>query len=304
MLSMMETVRQMPSGRDSDPRAGRILPRYLRRPLRFLIALASGKIAIANHTGTIATVALFASTGFYGMQLGGHSDAVAEMLSSTAGFALEDVHVSGNTETSDITVLQQIGLNGATSVLSISAEAARNKLIELPWVVDAQVTKIYPKSLSVKLVERVPVAIWQHGEHLSLIDARGDIIAPLSGAQHANLPLYVGLGANQRADELEARLIFHPEIKARVKAAIRIADRRWDLRLDNGVTIRLPAQDVGEAFDRLNEFDAGRAILDRDITTVDLRLRDRVTVRLTEASLARREEAVKLRQKELKAGRT
>lgn len=304
MFSVRETVRQLPSGRESDLRAGRILPRYLRRPMRFLIALASGKVAIANHTGTFASVALLAGTGLYGMQLGGHSDAVAEALSSTAGFALEDVHVSGNTETSDITVLEQIGLNGATSVLSISAEAARDKLIELPWVVDAQVTKVYPKSLSVKLVERVPVAIWQHGENLSLIDARGEVIAPMNGTRHANLPLYVGPGANKHADMLEARLIFHPEIRSRVKAAIRIADRRWDLRLDNGVTIRLPEQNVGEAFDRLSDFDAGRAILDRDITAIDLRLGDRVTVRLSEASMERRSQALKLREKTLKAGRT
>lgn len=303
MLQVRDALRQGPErgGRDGLASAGRALPRVLRRPARFALALAGGRVSIPRHAGAIAAIAFLASTGLYGMQLGGHGPAVAEALSSSAGFALEDVHISGNAETSDITVLEQIGLNGVTSVLSISVEEARKRLIELPWVVDAQVTKVYPRSLSVKLVERLPVAIWQHGEDLSLIDARGDIIAPFGGARHAELPLYVGLGADRHADELEARLIFHPELKSRVKAAIRVADRRWDLRLDNGVTIRLPEREIDAALARFDDFDAGRGILDRDIEAVDLRLDDRVTLKLTEAAYERREEAIKEREKAIKA---
>tara|TARA_R100001129_G_scaffold133853_2_gene95181 strand:- start:25700 stop:26626 length:927 start_codon:yes stop_codon:yes gene_type:complete len=303
VLQVGDSLRQGPAraGKDGLQAAGRALPRVLRRPMRFAHALMSGRVNIPRHAGTIATAAFLSATGVYGMQLGGHGPVVAEALTTSAGFALEDIYISGNSETSDITVLEQIGLNGATSVLSISVEEARSRLIELPWVVDAQVTKVYPGSLSVKLVERVPVAIWQHGIDLSLIDAKGDIIAPFDGARHAELPLYVGLGADRHADELEARLIFHPELRGRVKAAIRVADRRWDLRLDNGVTIRLPEKDIDGAIQRLSDFDAGRDILDRDIAAIDLRLDDRVTVKLTEAAYERREDAIKERAKAIKA---
>lgn len=283
--------------------SGRVLPRYLRRPLRFVLALSSGRVHVPAHVGSLATALFLGATGLYGMQVGGHSMAVSEVLASSVGFALEDIHITGNTATSDLDVLGQLGLNGATSVISINAEEARRKLIELPWVVDAQVTKIYPKALAVKLVERVPVAIWQHGEDLSLIDARGNVIAPLTGNRFAHLPLYVGFGADRHADELEARLIFHPTIRERVKAAIRVADRRWDLRLDNGVTISLPAENVAAAFERFNKFDAGRDVLSRDIALVDLRLEDRITLRLSEESHARREKAIKERAKAIKAAR-
>jgi cell division protein FtsQ len=87
-----------------------------------------------------------------------------------------------------------------------------------------------------------------------------------------------------------------------VKAAIRIADRRWDLRLDNGVTLSLPADNVGAALKRFAAFDAGRDVLSRDITAVDLRLEDRVTLRLSEASYERRKQALEARAKLIKAG--
>ena len=289
------------SGREAFPGAF-VLPRFLRRPVRYFIALATGRLGIRPHAGTAAAIAFLASTGFYGMAIGGHTHSVTQAVTTSAGFALEDVHVSGNVETSDIDILQQLGLDGSTSVVAISAHVAREKLIELPWVTDAHVQKIYPRGLSVRLTERKPVGIWQHGDMLSLIDARGEVIAPLTGARHADLPLYVGLGADRAADELEARLLFHPELRTRVKAAIRIADRRWDLRLDNGVTLSLPEDDIGAALKRFAAFDAGRDVLSRDITAVDLRLEDRVTLRLTEASFGRRKQALEARAKLIKAG--
>ena len=289
------------SGRDAFSGAF-VLPRFLRRPVRFGMALATGRVGIRPHAGSVAAFAFFTVTGLYGMALGGHPQAVTQAVTTGAGFALEDVQVSGNVETSDIDILQQLGLDGSTSVVAINAHGARAKLMELPWVTDAQVQKVYPRGLSVQLVERKPVGIWQHGDMLSLIDARGDVIAPLNGARHAGLPLYVGLGADRHADELEARLLFYPELRARVKAAIRIADRRWDLRLDNGVTLSLPADNVGAALKRFAEFDAGRDVLSRDITAVDLRLEDRVTLRLSEASYERRKQALEARAKLIKAG--
>jgi len=278
-----------------------VLPRFLRRPVRYVTALATGRFDIRPHAGSVAALAFLAATGFYGMTLGGHTQAVTQAVTTSAGFALEDVHVSGNAETSDIDILQQLGLDGTTSVVAIDAHAARAKLMELPWVTDAQVQKIYPRGLSVRLIERKPVGIWQHGDLLMLIDARGDIIAPLTGARHAELPLYVGLGADIHADELEARMLFHPELRSRVKAAVRIADRRWDLRLDNGVTLSLPENDVDAALKRFAEFDAGRDVLSRDIAAVDLRLEDRVTLRLTEGSFERRKKALEARAKLIKA---
>lgn len=288
------------SGRAAFPGAF-VLPRILRRPVRAFAALASGRIAIRPHLGSVAAVVFLASTGLYGMEVGGHTTTVTQALTSGVGFALEDVQVSGNVETSDIDILQQLGLDGSTSVVAIDAHAAREKLMELPWVTDAHVQKIYPRGLMVRLVERKAVGIWQHGDALSLIDVRGDVIAPLTGARHTDLPLYVGLGADRHSDELEARLLFHPELRARVKAAIRIADRRWDLRLDNGVTISLPEDNVGDALKRFATFEAGRDVLSRDITAVDLRLDDRIALRLSEAALERRTQALEERAKLIKA---
>ncbi len=278
----------------------RVLPRPLRRALRFCVSFASGRIAIPNHTGTVAALAFYAATGLYGMSVGGHVPTVEQTITSAAGFAIEDVKVSGNVETSEIDILQLLGLDGTTSLVAIDIAEARRKLNELPWIENAEIRKVYPGTVEVKLKERQAYAIWQHGSELSLIEKSGSVIAPLRDNKFASLPLFVGREAEQAAITFETLFAGWPELRQRVKAYVRVAGRRWDLHLDNGVVIRLPEEDVNGALARLARLEAEQQVLERDIAAVDLRLSDRMIVQLTPGAAERRQAAVEARDKALK----
>jgi cell division protein FtsQ len=283
-----------------ETEAGRVLPRPLRRIVRFLVSLAAGRIHIPRHTGSIATVLFIGATGLYGMSLGGHSQDVAQASTTAIGFAIEDVKVSGNRETSEIDILERLGLDGTTSLVALDVNEARKQLTELPWVEDVSVRKIYPGTIEIALKEREAFGIWQHGSDLSLIEKNGSVIAPLRDNKFSTLPLFVGRDAETAAAGFADEFDNWPEIKARVKAYIRVAGRRWDLRLDNGIVVKLPEHNVPRAMDTLATLEAEQGILERDIAAVDLRLEDRTTVRLTEGALERRNAAVEQRTKDLK----
>lgn len=278
----------------------RVLPRFLRWPMRFFTALVDGRVVIPPHTGTLAAATLFAVTGLYGVLQGGHLLALAEGTTSVAGFAIERVDVAGNVETSPIDIVQQLDLNGHTSLLTLDLDTARSSILALPWVRSADIRKIYPDVIDVKLAERQAFGIWQHGRELSLIERDGRIIAPLSQEKFTSLPLYVGFGADTNASEIDAVLAGWPELKQRIRAHIRVADRRWDIRLDNGVTVRLPEKDVDLALAKLRRLDVQRDVLDRDIGTVDMRLHDRITIGLTDRATDRRQNALDARERLLK----
>ena len=87
-----------------------------------------------------------------------------------------------------------------------------------------------------------------------------------------------------------------------LRASILVAERRWNLRLTNGIDVRLPETDVAAALDRLVALDRDKKLLSRDITMVDLRLPDRVTVRLSDAAAQARDEALKANKKKKKGG--
>ncbi len=284
----------------SEAEAGRVLPRPLRRIVRFLISLAAGRIHIPRHAGSVATGLFLGATGLYGMSIGGHSQDFAQASTTAIGFAIEDVKVSGNRETSEIDILERLGLDGTTSLVALDVKDARQKLSDLPWVQDVSVRKVYPGTIEITLKEREAFAIWQHGNDLSLIEKNGSVIAPLRDNKFSSLPLFVGRDAETAAASFADEFDNWPEIKARVKAYIRVAGRRWDLRFDNGIVVKLPEHNVPRAMDMLATLDAEQGLLERDIAAVDLRLEDRTTVRLTEGALERRNAAVEQRAKDLK----
>ncbi|WP_245480398.1 cell division protein FtsQ/DivIB [Neorhizobium sp. NCHU2750] len=278
----------------------RVLPRPLRRIVRFAVSLATGRIDIPRHTGTLATFGFFAVVGLYGMSLGGHGHDVAQSTTAAVGFAIEDVKVSGNEQTSEIDILQLLGLDGTTSLVALDIDAARRKLSELPWVEYAEVRKVYPRTIEVNLKERKAFAIWQHGSDLSLIEKNGAVIAPLKDNKFASLPLFVGQDAEKAAASFAEQMDKWPDLKNRVRAYVRVSSRRWDLHLDNGIVLKLPEDNIPDALTLLARLEKDQNVLERDIAAVDLRLHDRTTIQLTAAAVERRQQALDARTKALK----
>lgn len=288
---------------DQDPAASgdrMVLPRPLRRAVRFLGSLASGRVNIPRHVGSVSVVAFYAATAVYVFALVGEPLQVTQAMTSAAGFAINNVKVSGNAETSEIDILEKIGLDGTTSLMALDVAATRDALKSLPWILDAEVRKIYPDTIEIKLKEKVAFGIWQHGNELQLIERDGKPIAKLRDNKFAHLPLFVGKDAGTGAEEIMHDLDRWPAVKGRVKALMRVAGRRWDLKLDNGVVIKLPEHDMDRAMAELAEFDNSQQVLERDILAIDLRLPDRTTVQLTADAAERRKKAVEARAKELK----
>lgn len=265
-----------------------VLPKWLRRPARLFKRASNGEIVAPPYTVAAMTVGLFALTGIYGAYLGGHMPAYAQAVTARTGFAVDEVRVVGHKETSEIDILDRLELDGWTSLIGFNAEAARGRVAGLPWVEVASVRKVYPDEIEVQIEERQPFAIWQHGDELSVIEKDGRVIAPFSGGRLSGLPQVIGVGAANDAASFLDGMSKHPELAARVKAYVRVAERRWDLKLDNGLTVKLPENGEEEAIVSLLKFDRDSGLLSRDISAVDLRLPDRLVLQLTAEGMERR----------------
>jgi cell division protein FtsQ len=65
-----------------------------------------------------------------------------------------------------------------------------------------------------------------------------------------------------------------------VRAAVLVAERRWNLKFKSGLDVRLPEEGAAQALETLMVLDREKKLLSRDLTAIDLRLPGRVTVRL------------------------
>jgi cell division protein FtsQ len=253
---------------------GNLLPRRLRRAAERI------ERRQARPLGQFAAVGFLCVTILYALIVGGQIGRVGDALLVFVGFGIDDVQISGQHETSEIAVLTQLELGG--SLIAFDVELAQQRLAELPWVATAVVRKFYPSTLSVEITERKPFALWQRDGEVFVIDKAGTQIVPLDEGRFAKLPFMVGGGANATAPDFLADLFTQPEIAGRMRAAVLVAGRRWNLHLEEGVTVKLPEKNVRQSLAQLVRLDAEYQLLARDVSVVDLRLPDRVTLRLPE----------------------
>jgi len=124
--------------------------------------------------------------------------------------------------------------------------------------------------------------LWQQDGRLSVISDDGAVLEPYVSRRFVTLPLVVGKGAEIRARDFLALLARYPQVNEATKAAILVGERRWNLRLRDGLDIRLPENDVGNALAALSKLEKEDRLFSRDIVAVDMRLPDRLTVQLSE----------------------
>jgi cell division protein FtsQ len=223
----------------------------------------------------------------YGAVIGGQTakvyDALTggiEHLAVAAGFGVKRITLTGQLHATDAAITAALGAGPDTMMLGFDTDAAKARLEAVPWIRHAQVMRLLPSTLQVVLEERTPYAIWQNKGQTYVVDAEGVVLAPALREAYAGLPLVVGEGAGKGAAQLFDQLTSHGDLTQNLVAAIRVGDRRWTLKLTSGIEIMLPDDNVAEALTSLAKLDRARGVLKRDIAAVDLRLLDRVTVRL------------------------
>jgi len=204
------------------------------------------------------------------------------------GLGLKDIFIQGRVQTDPKDIEAALGIKVGDPLLTFDVEAARTRLEALPWIKHATVQRRYPDTLFVQLEEREPFAFWQREKKLSLVDKTGFVLTTENLGRFAGKPQLIGNEAPQRAAELFHELGVYPELKERVRTATLVGERRWNLRLDNGIDIRLPENDVPGALSRLAAAQAEAGLLDRDVVVIDLRLSDRMIVQTTAEANARR----------------
>lgn len=210
-----------------------------------------------------------------------------ERLGGAMHFTVADVVIEGREKTPEGLLRAALGVGRGDKLLGFSLEAARARIEQLAWVSSATVERRLPATVVVTLVERRPFAVWQSNGKFVLIDRQGQVVAeqdPVKDATaFATLPLVVGAGAPEAAARLLDLLQARPELKSRVAAAVRVGERRWNLRLASGADVLLPEDHAPEAMDRLIELQASQQLLDRPVAAIDLRLGDRLVVRPQQA---------------------
>lgn len=267
-------------GTKRTPVRRRVWPRWLRPAL-----VVSGVVMLITAIG---------GAGWWGVRAGLAEAGIARALelyesaSRSAGLVIREVLVEGRTQTSKARLLAALEVDRGDLVLEFDVGKARNRLEQIGWIATARVERRLPDTIRVAIVERVPVAIWQQKGKFLLVDRSGAVIGSDGVERFGHLKVVIGKDAPKHAQALMAMLHRHPSLMKRVKVAMRSGGRRWNLRMDNGIDVRLPETDAFAAWDRLAKYENQHQLLARDIGSIDLRLPDRVVVKVRDEGVTKK----------------
>lgn len=273
-------------GRSAGRGAHRTVPKRRKPPPRW-------RRPALLATAAIAGVLIIAAAA-YALWAGGALDAAGAWTRGSwlraqvaAGLVVDEVVLTGRQGTPRDEVLRALSVRRGEPLLAIDAGAIKARLEAIGWVRSARVARKLPDRLEIEIRERVPLALWQRQGRLVLIGGDGAVITGKELGRYRDLPIVIGEGAPARAAELLAALGQEPALLERVTAAVWVGGRRWNVRLRDGIEVRLPEGGEAIAWSRLAALDRKYRILARDLVRIDMRLADRLIVRLAPGSAAR-----------------
>jgi cell division protein FtsQ len=218
------------------------------------------------------TLIVIVAGGAIGLFAGGHvAKAVGRMEAAMvvpftdAGFAVRDITLVGEERTAADAAYAALAIGKGGSIFSVRP---------------AEVRRHFPDSVSVRIVEKRPFALWRNGKEVSIVERSGAVITKAGTDRFAHLPLIAGPGAPEAAAPIIDALAGQKAIQARLQAIERIGERRWDLLLSGGVTVRLPEEGWERQLFELEQLIVEKGVLERDIEVIDLRYPDSYVFRL------------------------
>ena len=233
------------------------------------------------------TLSLVAIGGAVGLFAGGH---VAKAILSVqaaiaapfadAGFTVREIAIAGDERTTPEAASAALAVPKDISIFAVRTDAARARLLMLPWVAEAEVRRHFPDKVTVRLIEKRPFALWKNGNQISVVERSGAVIVKAEENGFGHLPLITGAGAPEAAAPIIDALAGQKAVQARLVAIARIGERRWDLVLSGGVTVRLPEEGWERQLAELERLIVEKGVLERDIEMIDLRYPDNYVFRL------------------------
>lgn len=210
----------------------------------------------------------------------------ADAAAANVGFAIDDIQIAAIEGSPEITperaaeVRALIVPEGRQSILALDPLDVKARVESLDWVAGVRVRRLWPSDMLIEVERRGEYARWQEDGDISVIDGNGERLLAERAADHANLPLVVGSGAGSASPPLLAALEHLPQVRERLRAFVRVGDRRWNVELLSGTTIALPEARPEQALAQLEQLHTEHQLLDRPLAQIDMRVPNRVAVRV------------------------
>ena len=203
-------------------------------------------------------------------------------------FMIKVASVDGASDELAHEIREIMPLDFPVSYFDLDIKYLHKVLNDIPAVASAAIKVTVSGVLQIDISERTPAFIWRKDDVISVIDEKGKFIRlATSRLDYPELPLVIGEAANLSIADISSLMEDNQYFLDQVRAFVRVGERRWDLVLDNNLRIMLPQTEFLAAFDRLMLMSESGSLFSNQLSTIDMRLVERPTVRVGAASVDR-----------------
>lgn len=201
-------------------------------------------------------------------------------------FMIKVASVDGASDELAHEIREIMPLDFPVSYFDLDIKYLHKVLNDIPAVASAAIKVTVSGVLQINISERIPAFIWRKDDVISVIDEKGEFIRlATSRLDYPELPLVVGEAANLSIADISSLMEDNQYFLEQVRAFVRVGERRWDLVLDNNLRIMLPQTEFLAAFDRLMLMSRAGSLFSNKLSSIDMRLVERPTVRVGAASV-------------------
>lgn len=237
-----------------------------------------------QKAGTVGVLGLLALAAVITAQFMGLPAMVQNELAlaaGRAGFEVKTVEVRNVDKMNELKVYEIVLAQKDRSMPQVDLAGLRRELMAFSWIADARISRQLPDTLIVDIVEREPMAVWEDGGKVMLVDAQGVALEPSPGQIDPKMLRIVGKKANARITDLTGLLDAAPALTPQVKQAEWVGNRRWNLTFHTGEVLALPEGEALSEAALVNfaRMDGVNRLLGKGVTYFDLRDPERAYLR-------------------------
>jgi cell division protein FtsQ len=199
-------------------------------------------------------------------------------LTANAGFIVKEVTVEGQSHTKSEEISKILKIKPGSAIFSLDLQDLKARLESIEWIKYVIVERILPNNIHVSVVERTPIALGQKDKKLYIIDDEGAIINEKNIKNHFHLPIIIGDGAEIYANSLIKMLKIDPDLFKHISSIIRISERRWNIRFDNGLEVKMPEGKMEQAWNKVIKLHKNKELFNDELVSLDLRVPNKIFV--------------------------
>ena len=200
------------------------------------------------------------------------------------GFEIKKIEILGNNRIGNAKILDSIKFLECENIFCLDLKSSKNALEENNWIKSAKLKLHLPSSLIIEVEEETPKFVLKSEQSFILLNQYGSKIIKLEfiNKDLEKLIVLSGKGVESKVTDLLSIFAVYPEISKYIKEAELVSHRRWSLKHTSDIIIDLPEEDPEIAFFKIGQLQSKYGFLSNKIKKVDLRIENRMIIKLKE----------------------